>query len=227
MFMWLAVVLGGCGQSHLRGEPESDAPTFADAGMPIDERAPESVDEPSDPEQSLPAAVSATSRRFCPAHATTYLYLAVNLGADNPVPLAWDPADPAGTSNFSTGATVFDRRGISHALTIYFRKQDASSWEYHAMLDALANPGVDLANGTLAFDTDGALVDVTTGLELGLPASDGEVPSTIRFDFGRSIASGGDGLDGATQHDAPSNISALEQDGRAGMLGTACADDLR
>jgi flagellar hook protein FlgE len=80
-------------------------------------------------------------------------------------PIAWDPKDPAKTSNFSTTTTVYDGLGNAHSVDIYFRKKaDApGSWEWHALISKAdvvgaaaaatdPEPFQELGTGTMTFD---------------------------------------------------------------------------
>ncbi|MEE8575422.1 MAG: flagellar hook-basal body complex protein [Thermodesulfobacteriota bacterium] len=138
---------------------------------------------------------------------------------------AFDVTRPVETSNFSTSVTVYDSLGNSHQTAIYFRKSDVSTtgntWNWYAVVDA-ADSASGLtevqANGTLDFDTNGALnsesmvtypllsggFDFTGGATLG---------QAISFDFGNSITEGSTGLDGVTQYGESSALFAQSQDG--------------
>lgn len=159
--------------------------------------------------------------RALPASATSSVDVATNLDATSALTAAWDPADPSGSSNFSTTVTVYDSLGGPHDLTVYFRRTGAGAWEWHAMADGGeltgGTPGVPTegANGTLSFDTQGALTAETAGAS-SISFIDAAPNQAITFNFGTSIAEGGNGLDGSTQLAAPSAVAALTQDGFAG-----------
>jgi flagellar hook protein FlgE len=152
--------------------------------------------------------------------ATTEISLTANLDASAQVPAAaWDPQNPAATSNYSTSIRVYDSLGNAHTVDVYFRKTGANTWEYHALTPGAdiqgGTPGqnVEIASGGLTFNTAGALqaVNVTTA---GSASFVNATPNqAIAFDFGTPIASGGTGLGGATQFGAPSNVSSQSQDG--------------
>lgn len=154
------------------------------------------------------------------ARATANVDLSVQLDSDATVPAAWDPTDPAGTSNFASSVTVYDSLGNGHDITVYFRKTAANSWEWHAMVDGgeltggTAGVPTEGASGTLTFTTDGALDTETLGGSSWdfVGATPGQ---TIDFDFGTSIAEGGTGLDATTQFASPSTTNGLSQDGYA------------
>ena len=82
---------------------------------------------------SSAAAVTAPGQCLTAAPvATKSIGIAVNLQADAPILPAFDPADPSGTSNYSTSLTVYDYLGQSHVVTIYFKKIAEGIWEWHA-----------------------------------------------------------------------------------------------
>jgi len=154
-----------------------------------------------------------------PATPTSQVDLAANLDAEAEVPAAWDPADPEGTSNFSTTVTAYDSLGEPHEVTVYFRKSGANAWEWHAMVDGEevtgGTPGTPFegASGTVTFTTDGELdTETTTSSSWDF---DGATPGqTIAFDFGDSLTTdSGTGLTGSTQYASPSSVTGLSQDG--------------
>ena len=154
-----------------------------------------------------------------PANPTTSGDISVNLDANTPVDPAFDPADPSGTSSFSTSMTVYDSLGNSHDVTIYFNKDAANSWNWHAMVDGAeitgGTPGVPFegAAGTLTFTTDGELD--TEAITVNNFDFAGATPGqTITFDFGDAITTdGGSGLGATTQFGSPSTTAGLGQDG--------------
>jgi len=157
-------------------------------------------------------------------------------------------SNPTGTSNFSTGITVFDSLGTDHDLTVYFTKTANLTWQYSVVaasssvtVDSSALSGTDalIFTGSLTFTTAGAL-DTETSIQYfdassttsgGIDFTGGSASDqTITFDFGTSITtdSGGStaGLDGTTQFGTTSTLLTLSQDGQtAGTLtGTSISD---
>ncbi|MBI2893700.1 MAG: flagellar hook protein FlgE [Deltaproteobacteria bacterium] len=169
-----------------------------------------------------------------PAQASTAVDLAANLDSNAQVPaLPWDPLDPGGTSNFSTGVTVYDSLGNPHEVTVYFRKTAANAWDWHAMVDGgeltggVAGVPTEGASGSLTFTTNGELDTETVGAAAWnfVGATAGQ---TIDFDFGTSITTdGGTGLDATTQFASASTTTGLSQDGYAAgtVSGIAIAGD--
>ena len=156
-----------------------------------------------------------------PATLTSAVRMGVNLDANSTIPQAWDPANPAGTSNFSSTVTVYDSLGNGHQVITYFNKTGTNSWDFHAMVDggeiSGGTQGVPFegASGSLTFNTAGALdtevVNNSTWDFNG--ATPGQV---IDFDFGTNISGeAGTGLDGTTNFASPSTTNSATQDGYA------------
>lgn len=158
-----------------------------------------------------------------PANPTSEVTLSVNLSASAVPPPAFDPADPAATSNFPTNVTVYDSLGNAHEATVYFRKETDNTWEWHAMVDGAevtngtAGTPTEVASGTLTFDTNGALDTETTNASTWDFVGGATPGQTITFDFGDSITTDlGTGLAATTQFGSPSTINGLTQDGFGG-----------
>jgi flagellar hook protein FlgE len=139
-----------------------------------------------------------------------------NLQSDAALMPAWDVANPTTTSNFSTGITIYDSLGKAHQANVYFRRNGAGDWEWHALADGGGlnggMPGVqaEIASGTATFDSQGRLTATTTVSNF-TPA--GAVsPQPLTFNFGTPVP-GGTGLDGLTQFASPSAATFLNQDG--------------
>jgi flagellar hook protein FlgE len=161
-----------------------------------------------------------------PPRATSRVTLNANLdpGAEvAPGGPAFDPANAAATSNFSTGMTVYDSLGQAHTVTVYFRKTAANEWDWYALAspsELTAPPASGYsAHGHLSFDGTGALQSATQ-LSSSFDFSGGaQAGQAIQFDFGQSIAAGGTGLAGTTQFARPSALNFQNQDGyTAGTL---------
>jgi flagellar hook protein FlgE len=151
---------------------------------------------------------------------TSSMSVTANLDANATAPTAaWDAANPAATSNFSTSLTMYDSLGKAHTADVYFRKTGPGTWDYHVLANgADMNPpapgtNVDIATGNLTFSTAGALQSntVTSG---GTVSFDGATPSqAFAVQLGTPTASGGTGLDGTTQFGSPSAVSSQASDG--------------
>lgn len=154
-----------------------------------------------------------------PAAATKEVKMSVNLDSrDNGK--VFDPKNPDKTSNFNTSVTVYDSVGTARLVTLYFNKDaTGSNWNYHAMVDGAdaqnGVPGemVEMANGTLKFNTKGLLEEETQGLN-SFNFNKGAVANQqIGFNFGEAIKEGGTGLDAATQFGSKSSVARHSQDG--------------
>lgn len=156
-----------------------------------------------------------------PATSTAGVRMGVNVDANSTIPAnAFDPTNPAATSNFPSSVTVYDSLGNGHQITTYFNKTGTNAWEWHAVVDGSevngGTPGVPFegASGTLVFSTDGALQTETTNASTW-DFTGATAAQAIEFDFGSSIDDGGTGLDGTTNFASPSTTNAATQDGYA------------
>ena len=165
-----------------------------------------------------------------PPTATANITLRGNLNADAPVPAAaWDPTQPQATSNFSTSVTLYDSLGRPHQADVFYSKVSDGSWEWHALTDGanieLGTPGVatEIASGTLAFDTEGKLVDATQTSDFNPRGANLAQPLT--FNFGDPTSAGGTGQAGITQFANASTTTFVNQDGStAGDLASVEVD---
>jgi len=156
-----------------------------------------------------------------PATSTGGVRLGVNVDANSTIPAnAFDPANPAVTSNFPSSVTVYDSLGNGHQITTYFAKTGTNAWEWHSVVDGSEVTGgttgvpYEGASGTLVFSTDGALqTETTNGSSWDFTGA--TAGQQIAFDFGNSIDDGGTGLDGTTNFAGPSTTNAATQDGYA------------
>lgn len=158
------------------------------------------------------------SGQTLPANPTTSVETAVQLNSDNPILTApFDPTDPANTSSHSTSLTVYDSLGNAHEASVYFVKTADQTYDWHAMVDgdeitgAPAGP-FEGANGSITFDTTGALDTETPGASAWnfVGATAGQA---VNFDFGESIADGGTGRTGSTGYAGEDTTTGLFQDG--------------
>jgi flagellar hook protein FlgE len=156
---------------------------------------------------------NATSQPLATANVT----LKGNLQADAALPAAWDPANPVGTSNFSTGLTVYDSLGKAYQVQVYFARTGAGTWDWHAMTDGAGVTGgtagvaFEIGAGTLSFDTGGRLTAQTQTVDAFNPLNAAAQP--LAFDFGDPTGAGGTGLLGVTGFASPSVSTFVGQDG--------------
>ena len=106
-----------------------------------------------------------------PATVTTEIGLTANLapGTNGGVPSAPPVIAPGDgfdvvtdAADFTTSMTVYDSLGQSHDLTVAFFETGSGAWTYSAYVDAgetggTAGEPLEIATGTLAFDTSGNL----------------------------------------------------------------------
>jgi flagellar hook protein FlgE len=152
---------------------------------------------------------------------TTTIDLRANLQADAPLPAAWDPLNPAATSNFSTSATIYDSLGKSYQVQMYFARTGNGTWDWHAMTDGAGVAGgtagvpAQIASGSLTFDSAGRLTSPPSPAQTFNPLNAN--PQPLTFDFGAPYVAGGTatGLDGITQFASPSASTFVGQDGFA------------
>lgn len=88
--------------------------------------------------------IDLTNFATTPPKQTSTVKFVVNLDSTQTTPtLAWDPANPVATSNYSTSLSVYDSQGNAHTATVYFRKTADNAWDWHVILpDAAAGtPG--------------------------------------------------------------------------------------
>ncbi len=150
-----------------------------------------------------------------PPEATSEVGIIANLDATEGTPATspFDPTNPGGTSNFSTGVTVHDSLGNAHNVGVYFVKSAENTWTWHAVADGgeiggTAGVNEEVASGTLTFDTNGDLSSQVTTTAWA-DTFNGAAPQTIAFDFGAGQAGG------TTQYAATSSIRSQEQDGNS------------
>jgi flagellar hook protein FlgE len=163
-------------------------------------------------------------RTSYPPQTTTSLSVAANLDSGSewidPATTPFDVNDLDGTTNFQTTVTVYDSLGNQRPITLCFRKTadlaTGNPWEWYAVIgedDSLSGNAEIGGQGTLLFDTTGALASQSTTTS-DFSFAGGAAPNqVVAFDFGTDTAGGGNGLDGVTQYAANSGVSSLNQDG--------------
>jgi flagellar hook protein FlgE len=157
-----------------------------------------------------------------PAQPTATMTLSANLDAESIAPtVPWDPQSPATTSNFATSVTVYDSLGQRHDIQVAFRANGPGRFNWFALASGADVAGgtsgqnVPIGQGTLAFDTSGALQTSAVITPVRADFAGAAPGQNIDISFGSSTGAGGTGLDGVTQFSAPFNISSLSQDGFA------------
>ncbi|MBI5056940.1 MAG: flagellar hook protein FlgE [Nitrospirae bacterium] len=166
--------------------------------------------------------INLSALNSAPNH-TEDVTISANLDSRSVIPGAFDVTDPNTTSNFSSSITVYDSLGNGHVVDVYFRKSveaaTGNSWQWFAVVngaDSASGTTEIQANGTLGFDTNGALdtesaITYPTG---GFDFNGGAAANqTIAFDFGDSITTDGGTGDGTTQFGSLSSTVFQNQDG--------------
>lgn len=135
-----------------------------------------------------------------------------NVDANAVPPPPFDPLAPADGSNHGHPLLVFDGLGGDVDLMLWFRKDAAGSWEWHALFDRRdGDDDLEVNTGALTFDTSGLLVDATEVFDNFSPV-DGE-RQPLLLNFGRTLAEGGEGTTFTQLADASS--VRFDQDGAA------------
>jgi flagellar hook protein FlgE len=117
---------------------------------------------------------------------------------------------------FSSTTTIYDTLGAAHTVDVYWQHTAPGTWDFHAVTDGKGvtggTPGVgsEIANGTLDFNTAGALVSVTQSSNF-LPTGATQ-PQAISFNLGTPVPTG-TGLDGVTQFVGTGTTTFVSQDG--------------
>ena len=162
---------------------------------------------------------------FSAPQPTSFVTIGMNLDPREQI-VYFDLLDPSATSNGSTSFGVIDSFGASRWVDLYFNNLGGNFYEYHVLVDgsdiAGGVPGVavDLSQGWLQFNSDGAL-DVDTTPQFCASFAGGATASQcISVDFGTAIAEGGTGLDGSTQFATYTVVHSMLVDGFTEGTGT-------
>jgi flagellar hook protein FlgE len=155
-----------------------------------------------------------------PAMATKDVRVNMNIDSRAEV-IEFNPEQPEKTSNFMHSMTVYDNVGTARLVTIAYNKVGNNEWKYRALADGKDIEGGEVgklyeqASGTLKFNDKGVLqeeIESSNSFNFNKGAAPGQ---KIAFDFGKSIAEGGNGLDASTQYGSDSNINRHTQDGHS------------
>ena len=168
-----------------------------------------------------------------PAKGTSELKMMLNLDSRE-INKQFDGKKPFETSSFNTGVTFYDNVGTERLVQIFFNKTEDNKWSYHAMVDGADAEGgkagelVEMANGTITFNDKGQLQDVQEGANSFNFNKGATKDQKIKFDFGKTIAQGGNGADASTQYGSRSSVSRqYAQDGSsAATLSSLSFNDM-
>lgn len=161
-------------------------------------------------------APAGASFPVCPGVGTRHLWFTGNFQPTAPW-AAWDPTRPRQTSLWRTTFELYTAGGYAVSVGFYL-VPDGERVSYHILL---ADSAIELASGSLSFDTDTrALASVRETRRLRLWGPDG-FESPIEVSFGTPLEAGGTGLDGVTSLDTWTSFE-YAADGRWPELGVAC-----
>jgi len=166
-----------------------------------------------------------------PAKATDEVSIRMNLDT-RANRQTFDKKNPNDTSDYSSALVVYDNIGTQRLVTLYWNKTDNNRWDYHAMVEgkdaAGGKPGemYEMARGRLQFDNNGLLqeeISQNNSFNFSFGAKPNQV---IKFNFGKSLKEGGDGLRATTQYGIKSSVARHGQDGHStGNLASLTFDD--
>ncbi|MBH48653.1 MAG: flagellar hook protein [Halobacteriovorax sp.] len=166
-----------------------------------------------------------------PASGSKEVKLNMNIDSRSDV-IEFNPEQPEKTANYMHTMTVYDNIGTARLITVTYNKVGNNQWKYRAMADGKDIEGGEMgklyeqASGTLTFNDKGVLqeeVSDSNSFNFNKGAAQGQV---IKFDFGKSLAEGGTGLDASTQYGSDSHINRTTQDGNsAGTLASLSFND--
>lgn len=166
-----------------------------------------------------------------PAKSTKKIDVSMNLDTREPVK-QFDINRPDDTSSYSNSITVYDNIGTARVLTMYFNKTANNTWEYHVTAGSDdvdgAEKGVltEMASGVLQFTPEGLLQEEQVGSNSFNFNKGAKQDQQIEFNFGETLAEGGDGYKASTQYGSKTAISKHFQDGfAAGALASLSFND--
>ncbi len=165
-----------------------------------------------------------------PAKATEEVTVLMNLDSRE-IATQFNAENPLDSSNFNSSITVFDNTGTQRVVNLHFNKTADNAWEYRALVDGADAEGaeagqlIEMASGKLQFNSKGQLQEVVENTN-SFNFKGAEQGQKIKFNFGKTIADGGDGLDAITQYGSKSSLARHTQDGHsAGSLGSMSFND--
>ena len=129
--------------------------------------------------------------------------------------------DPDKTSNFSHSVTIYDNIGTARVVTMYYNKESNNNWTYRAIADGQDAEGgksdqmVEMAKGTLVFNKKGVLLEEKNNSSSFNFNKGAEPGQAIKFNYGKSIVEGGDGVDSSTQFGSVTSIAKHIADGHS------------
>ena len=165
---------------------------------------------------------------------TTTAEMILNLDSSAPT-LAWNIANPNGTSNFSSPITVYDSLGQSHVIQVHFTNistvANPRRWEWHAIIAnsdtstggtgySLFGQGVTVSSTLLEFNTSGVLTSPAAAITFHdqtanpITYADGVPATNSTIDFR-----------GTTEYGSVSAVQSINQNGYSPGSASAIAID--
>ncbi len=161
-------------------------------------------------------------RALVPAKGTSQVNLDLNLDSRMNVGKTFDPKDPNGSSQYSTGVEIYDSQGNKHLMTMFFNKTADRTWSVHGMCEGKEVTGgkdgeyAEVMQAELTFTTDGKL-DTEKVTKQSFNFTGGSMQNQqVKIDFGDAITTDkGKGLNGTKQYGKDSDLITWRQDGSA------------
>ncbi len=137
--------------------------------------------------------------------------MVLNLDSGGEVKTGFNVTDPE-TYNYSTSMTVYDSKGNSHRMTLYFVKASSTptgeSWDVHATLGGVKTT---LTGSPLTFDTNGQLPSLPPDATiLTVPAGTWTIDGATLGDAAMEID-----FKGTTNYSGDSTVNSMSQSGYA------------
>ena len=162
-------------------------------------------------------------RQTINAKATEEIKIDMNLDSRAEV-VGFDIENPDDTSNYAHSITVYDNVGTPRVVTIYYNKDADNNWTYRALVDGKDAKGnapivgepqemVLMAEGKLIFNDKGVLQEEVQNLSSFNFNKGAAVNQKIKFDFGKSLVEGGNGIGASTQFGSDTAITRHSSDG--------------
>ena len=159
------------------------------------------------------------------AKATEEVKVDMNLDSRAEV-IEFDVDNPDDTSNFAHSITVYDSVGTPRIVTLYYNKDEDNNWTYRALVDSKdakdEPPGLGepkemilMAEGKLIFNDKGVLQKEEVELSSFNFNKGADPAQQVKFDFGKSLEEGGNGIDASTQFGSDTTITRHSTDGQA------------
>jgi flagellar hook protein FlgE len=205
-------------------------------GVLVDEREAPLLGYGTSANAGGPCVVPLHVPQFAPSVASSRVSISMNLDPRAPA-LVFDVAQPDASANFSVSFQLFDSRGGTRTVDVYFARDFVednylyNSVSYHVLVDGGdlfdGTPGsnVEVGAGSLQFTSDGAL-NIATTPEVCFSFAAVTPHQCITLDFGSDISNhGATGLTQVTAFATESAVYALSVDGNTVGTGELVSVD--